>query len=77
MKAGDLVRDKNTGSIGIIANAWIDENDATSMIVEFLEKKDVAVYWSPGLFQFGALKGSHAYSTIYHTDALELVDDND
>ena len=39
MKAGDLVKDKKTGSVGIIANAWIDENDKTSVIVEFLEKK--------------------------------------
>jgi len=77
MKAGDLVKDKKTGSIGIIAGAWIDENDKTSVIVEFLEKKDVAVYWSPGKFRDTSGDDRDYGDNLYHTDILELLDDDD
>ncbi len=77
MKAGDLVKDKKTGSVGIIANAWIDENDKTSVIVEFLEKKDIAVYWSPGMFHDTPGDDQNHDGNLYHTDILELLDDDD
>lgn len=46
MRIGDLVRDKKSGLTGIITEAWIDENDSTSVIVEFLGAEHQEVYWS-------------------------------
>lgn len=46
MRIGDLVRDKKSGLTGIITEAWIDENDSTAVIVEFLEAAHQEVYWS-------------------------------
>lgn len=46
MRIGDLVRDKKSGLTGIITEAWIDENDSTAVIVEFLEAAYQEVYWS-------------------------------
>jgi hypothetical protein len=46
MRIGNLVRDKDTGLTGIITEAWIDENDGTAVVVEFLEAAHQEVYWS-------------------------------
>ena len=71
MRVGELVKDKRTKHVGIITSAWIDENDATSVIVEFFEKKEQVVYWSVGMF-VGA--GTRA---MYNTNDLEIVEDDD
>jgi|TARA_B110000467_G_C18228223_1_gene427110 hypothetical protein len=53
MRIGNIVKEKGTGSVGLITEAWIDEADGTAVIVEFLGGSQGSyqeVYWSSGRY---------------------------
>lgn len=46
MKPNDKVKDVETGDVGTITSAWIDDEDMLNIIVAFDHKEGDTVYWA-------------------------------
>lgn len=63
MRIGNIVRDKVSSAVGLVTEAWIDEADGISVIVEYFDGNYQSVYWSS--------------SKIRSTATLEVINEKD